>query len=118
MAGSLIVNTLNNKDISVSPVATESQVIGVGQTWQNVTASRTFGVTYTNNTGKPIEVSIIFDSVNTSAQSRLIIDGIIIQDIFFGSGSEGSMSNIIPNNSTYSIVIVTGFTIRQWNELR
>ena len=35
--------------------------IGVGQTWQDVTASRTRNVTYTNTTGKPIQVNISSD---------------------------------------------------------
>ena len=30
--------------------------VGVGQTWQNLTGSRSSGVTYTNSTGKPIQV--------------------------------------------------------------
>lgn len=32
----------------------DNNSIGVNQTWQDVTASRTIGVTYTNTTGKPI----------------------------------------------------------------
>ena len=34
-------------------------MVGVGQTLQNVTANRALGTTYTNTTGKPIEVTVI-----------------------------------------------------------
>jgi len=32
--------------------------LGVGQTWQNLTGSRSFGTNYVNSTSKPIVVSI------------------------------------------------------------
>ncbi len=39
-------------------VAANAVGIGIGQTWQDLTASRTIGVTYTNTTGKPIFVAL------------------------------------------------------------
>ena len=44
-----------------------NNAIGYGQTWQNVTASRALGATYTNSTGKPIFVS--FDSYGADTGS-------------------------------------------------
>lgn len=35
-----------------------NQGIGVGQTWTDVTGSRALSTTYTNSTGKPIEISV------------------------------------------------------------
>ena len=40
--------------------------IGVGQTWQDVTASRAAGVTYTNSTGKPIQISIVINATGSN----------------------------------------------------
>lgn len=47
-------------DTKITLATANSYDIGVGQTWQNVTASRAFGVTYTNTTGKPIVLMISF----------------------------------------------------------
>ena len=40
----------------------DAKQIGVGQTWQDLTASRTFNVVYTNNTGRPIMISMCHNS--------------------------------------------------------
>lgn len=119
MAGSLTIDNINGKVISSSPVATESQVIGVGQTWQDVTASRVGGTTYTNTTGKPIMISV---SGTPSADLRMYmtINGqSTICDTGTYSNSAwtyGSVTNIIPNGSTYSVYALKG--IAKWLELR
>ena len=111
MAGSLTIDNINGKVISSSPVATESQVIGVGQTWQDVTASRVIGVTYTNATGKPIEVVVIDGAINGS----VTINGIAVP-ISSGNGTAyGTLSFTIPNNNMYKL---TANSILKWLELR
>ena len=92
--------------------------IGLGQGWVNVTANRVAGTTYPNSTNRPIEISVWLDSVVSVAQAKLYIDGIDIENINFGSGTEGSLGKIVPSLSTYSIVIVSGFTVMKWSELR
>lgn len=94
-------------------------VIGVNQTWQNVTSSRLLGVTYTNTTGKPILVNI------TSAEGFLANDVIFKVDtlIIAGGGSDNStdrmfLSAIIPNGSTYLLNHTNGFVVSVWSELR
>lgn len=105
MAGSLTIDNINGKVISSSPVATESQVIGVGQTWQDVTGSRVSGTTYTNSTGKPIMVILTF----AGGSANLTINGI-------QTGAIGYLQcAIIPNGSTYSS---NGATVSKWLELR
>jgi microcystin-dependent protein len=88
--------------------------IGVGQTWQNVTASRTAGVTYTNTTGRTITV-IVGGSVGVNATWTFTVDGIqftyAVTGGSFGSGSSHTCP--IPAGSTYS---ASGFA--QWLELR
>lgn len=107
MAGNLVISTINSKDISSSPVATESQVIGVGQTWQDVTASRASGVTYTNSTGKPIQVVV---EANSSTTSTFTINGVAVAKYsLFGT-------YVIPNGITYSSVPSSG--LGKWIELR
>ena len=47
---------------------------GVGQTWQDLTSSRASGVTYTNSTGKPIQIYIVTGTENTP----LIVGGVTL----------------------------------------
>ena len=98
--------------------------IGVNQTWQNVTASRVAGTTYTNSTGKPIE---IMASVTSSTQGPYSIDitcnGVVLNSNNYYSanaGYKGTINAIIPNGNTY-IVTLGGFgspTLGLWTELR
>jgi len=80
-------------------VALTNQVIGVGQTWQNV--AKFSGVTYTNNTGKPIFISVNCN-LNSSTIS-LTVDGLVIQSMGNTAAGPGNVSALIPNNSTYSV---------------
>ncbi len=77
-----------------------------GQTWQDVKASRSVGVTYTNTTGRPIMVSI-----DNSGES-VIVDG--LQLVL--SGPYG-VQFIVPAGSTYSVP-AGGGGIDRWVELR
>ena len=118
MSGNLAVSTINGVDISVSPVATESKVIGVGQSWQDVTASRASGVTYTNSTGKPIAIAVF--STNGNFTGVLNINGISVN---YGMGSSSyfamqSVQIIVPNNSTYSVTFTDTGLGHRWLELR
>lgn len=85
-----------------------SGALGTNQTWQNVSASRASGVTYTNTTGKPIEVSIY---AGTSIGS-IVVDGVTIMSVV---GNELASSFIVPIGATYSITY-TGTAF--WAELR
>ena len=116
MAGSLTINTLNGVDISASPVTTESQVIGVGQTWQDVTASRVLGTTYTNSTGKPILVAILATN-SVPYNITLTISGLAIPQAGYGSGGGYTGATfLVPNGAAYVLSGVT--TINKWIELR
>lgn len=120
MAGSLTIDNINGKVISSSPVATESQVIGVGQTWQDVTASRAAGTTYTNSTGKPILVCVSFGA-SAGCTIQVTINGTIN---FYGSSINAANYNtfasfIVPNNSTYRVQNNNGASnVSTWAELR
>ena len=100
---------------STAPVA-----IGVGQTWQNVTSSRVTGTTYTNSTGKPIQVNVVMGSYTDAAvYMTLTVDGLDVAKYGYGRAGAGSNGNgtctaIVPNGSTY---VVTG-TWTYWYELR
>jgi hypothetical protein len=96
------------------------QVIGLGQTWQDVTASRAVGTTYTNTTGRPIFINIRADS-NNSTVPVLQVDGLDILSVFvdFSSTSGVPLTAIVPPGATYRLFSGVGSTsITIWSELR
>ena len=82
-----------------------SSVLGVGQTWKDVTSSRSSGVTYTNTTGKPIQIYIM----TGTQSSTLVIDGVNI-----AVHGDSMPQIIVPNTSSYRFNGVTFM----WAELR
>jgi hypothetical protein len=103
-------------------VALTSEVIGVGQTWQNVTSSRALATTYTNNTGKPIQVAITAGGgsngniMTVTCNSLAILAG---RTVYASEGGSLPFSFIVPNLGTYSIAQSgSGGSIASWHELR
>jgi hypothetical protein len=103
-------------------IAAKSDVIGVGQTWQDVTSSRAKTTTYTNSTGRPIQVSVNVNLQGTGqALNSLIVNGLVVgyqtqNTAGIQSGITSQLTAIVPAGSTYS---VTGQgTITSWFELR
>ena len=89
--------------------------IGVGQTWQNVTASRVTGTTYTNSTGKPITVFLNI-SINTGGGATMVINGLSTTINVGYSGVTIPYTIIVPDGNTYQITAPQGISI--WMELR
>ena len=87
--------------------------IGVGQTWQDVKASRVLGTSYTNNTGKPIMVNVAF---STSAVVSVMVGTVQVGRTVGIAGDTNTISTIVPNNTTYKAV-GTG-QVESWSELR
>ena len=87
----------------------QSTDLGVGQAWQNLTASRAHSVTYTNDSSKPIQVMI-----NGSWNSGYVtINGVSIP---IQDGQEWTtLSFIVPTGHTYK---TSNGTIISWSELR
>lgn len=101
-------------------VAGTDEVIGVGQTWQNVTGSRVLGTTYTNSTGKPIMVSVSY-SCNTAntVQGLIISDATVYAGAVDVANTSGGFSLIVPNGATYVTTTNIGvMTLVAWAELR
>ena len=97
---------------------TANNAIGVGQSWQDVTSSRARETTYTNTTGRPIQ---LFISVNVGGQGDDIgtfnIDGVVmtIRDATAWS----HLSFIIPNGSSYKLSVnASQYNLLTWAELR
>jgi hypothetical protein len=92
--------------------------IGSGQTWQDVSSSRAFNTTYTNNTGKSIQL-FVFVQGGTSPNVSWNINGAGNVQFIAGSGHISSCQLIIPVGHTYAINSLAGSnSIFSWWELR
>lgn len=120
--GSITIITPLSTDNSTKIATTafvNSLVPGVTQTWQIVTGSRAFGTTYTNNTGRQIEVKVLASTTIGSSNVTCTISGVAVP---FGAWySEGTFTNFvghatIPAGATYNIA--SPGTLVSWAELR
>lgn len=83
----------------------QSTDLGVGQTWRDMTSVRSNGVTYTNNTGKPIQIY----AYQAPSGSAMTISGVT-----FPVHGNSMVCVVIPDGATYSIAGQTS----KWLELR
>ncbi len=86
------------------------KALGTGQTWVDVTASRTSGVTYTNTTTRPICVSI----PETADGDRALYVGGVLTAFVRGSNYDSTLFAIVPPGAQY---IFSG-AFSSWAELR
>ena len=110
-------NVLTSLGTSWTSVAPVPFGIGIDQTWQDVTSSRASGTTYTNSTGKPIQISIVIVSTG-SGQGNLVINGVTaVSSIVGATNATHQYSFIIPNTNTY-VLTLSGGSVNRWLELR
>ena len=88
---------------------------GAGYTWVNETANRASGVTYTNTTGKPIQVVLNNGSGSNATGSDFYVNGTPVSHRW-DAGAPGH-SIIVPANNTYVFVLGSG-SIELWAELK
>lgn len=98
----------------VSATQGYNDVLGAGQTWQNVSGSRVIGTTYTNSTGKPIYWSVRVGG--TAGVFTLTVAGVVAAWAYPSSTNDGTGGCIVPAGATY-VLNGTG-TISGWAELR
>jgi hypothetical protein len=119
IAGTNTDRAVTSAGLSASLAAT---AFGVGQTWTDVSGSRVSGTTYTNSTGKPIQVMVQTENTsnstyNSASAAKYSIGGVVVGQTYTNNNSNtsGMFQAVIPNGVTYS---VSAATIRTWYELR
>lgn len=88
---------------SAAPVFPAPVGLGIGQTWQLV--SRSIGVNYTNNTGKPIAIWIGGSTQGFTSGGYLAVSigGVTLNGGWAHSGAVPAVAwTIVPNGQTYS----------------
>lgn len=102
----------------VAALEARQKAIGDGQTWQDVSASRVFGTTYTNTTGRAIMLCVnLFVGAGVSMLGY--VNGALISHQYssgFGQYSIGGL--IVPAGATYRISASGTIVSSAWNELR
>lgn len=102
---------LTSTDLSDAIKELASRTFGIGQSWVDVTGSRGMGTTYTNNTNRPILVTVA--RLLTSNQYLLLyVDGNIrtIQRNLSTSTYEMWVTALVPPGSTYQAYTSAGAT--------
>ena len=119
LSGSIITAITVSTGTSTTQVATTAfatnQDIGVGQTWQDVSASRAQApALYYNTTGKPIMVNI-FTAV-AGATGTITVGGVVAAYNLGSIAEYNKFSVIVPPGASYSCnLLTTGYV---WTELR
>jgi hypothetical protein len=88
--------------------------VGVGQTWQTLTSSRTSGTTYYNTTGRTIMIS---GSVSNGASAvlNMVVNGVQALYTQTSNANPGGCT-LVPPGASYSITYSGG--MNYWAELR
>ncbi len=114
-------NTLTSTSITEALTAAQGKVLndqafGIGQTWQNFTSSRVANTTYTNSTGKPLEVMIVVNGGASTSGNLLQINGVNVAEFNIHSNMTAPFCFTVPAGQTYRVNITS--TINSWSELR
>jgi len=113
-------NVLTSNGTTWTSAANSS--VGIGQTWQLPT--RASGTSYTNSTGKPIQVLLtIGQSLSGSGTTTVVVGGVTIVNSSYGSNATGSnqpisFAFIVPNSTAYTVTVTSGCILSVWAELR
>ena len=119
-------NTLTSVSTTQAVTAAQGKVLGdrdfgVGQSWQDVKGSRASGVTYTNNTSKPIQVHIVINDTN-GAGLTVTVGSVDIINLTYDLPAYGfyPLNFIVPANQSYKVFWAgnTGTQLVSWAELR
>ena len=92
---------------------------GFNQSWQDVTAIRALNTTYTNTTGKPIQVSVVVRDNGSIAGLDFFVNGVAVvrmPDIAGGSVGSQQLTITVPSTQTYRLE--TNNLLHSWVELR
>lgn len=119
LAPDLVRDSIQTKNLVVSEEATVSGLtvtdsFDLGQSWVDVTANRAVSVTYTNSTGRPIEV--VFTTSQTDTFYYAVVDSLIIASANSQAGLYLQLTFTVPAGSTYEVRTSGGWI--KWSELR
>lgn len=119
-AGTDTAKLLTAQRVAQAIAALAPKPIGVGQTRQNVTASRAIGTSYQNSTGRAIVVTIDMDGNDGSWYFQVSPDNSTWTTINSksGNGRAIGIEHIVLSGEYYRLSSLTSSTIDGWFEIR
>lgn len=109
-------NVLKSNGTTWTSAAESESGIGIGQTWQNMTSSRSFGSSYTNSTSKSIMVAIT-STAGSGTTMAATVGGVLVQTNGVHAATElNTLTFIVPPSTSYSVASTE--TLNNWAELR
>lgn len=117
--GSAVATSLDRRIALLEAIA--AQVLGVGQTWQNLIASRVDNTSYQNTTGKAIMVNVSQDDLSGTNRMYAYVSTnnstwILVETSMSSSASRGNVGFVVPSGHYYRVD--TSTPIMSWAELR
>lgn len=100
--------------------AAKSVSIGWGQTWQDMSGSRTSNTAYQNTTGRPIQISVGW-ALSNAAELKVSSDGttyVTVTYTAYSSDYHDVAPIIIPDDHYYKLEGTGTIVIGRWAELR
>lgn len=114
-SGNVAINPSNAATIA------QSTDLGVGQSYVDVTSSRSLESVYTNNTGKPIFASLNIRGTTSSVDGvRVLVGGFIVSELLnIADNHHSQVVFIVPVGSTYAVQQTQAtINLLRWTELR
>ncbi|MEK9496683.1 phage tail protein [Photorhabdus sp. P32] len=115
----VVQNDGHNSNDVMSQLAVSERMIGIDQSWKDVTTQRAINIAYTNTSKKPIIVSIAL--LGSAFQADITVNGV---QAFYISGAGSWVTSgstaVIPAGASYKVVPVINaqsISIVKWTEL-
>lgn len=104
---------------TISDISGRLEFLGGAQAWSNVTATRSVNTEYTNDTGKPIMVSVIAFSSSSGTKLAMNVGSVNISNTSIATQTQ-TISTVVPSGDTYMIYTTNTSTtiVNSWAELR
>lgn len=117
----ILNNTLTSTSTTQALTAAQGKVLsdrdfGVGQVQQRFTSGRLANTTYTNSTGKPIEVRILVNGGVSSTGNTIQVGGVDIYEFDVHTNMSAPFCFTVLAGQTYRINVTS--TINSWSEVR
>ena len=117
-------NTLTSTSTTEALTAAQGNVLwnrdfGIDQYWRDVTSVRDINTTYTNTTGKPVQVSVIIQDTGYVHNLKFFVnvaDVISIPDLAGGAAGFQPLTITVPPTHTYRLETIN--LLHSWWELR
>jgi hypothetical protein len=115
ISGDTGVSQCQPNSVSQDDLQVEARGVGVVQTWQDMTASRAASTPYVNDTGQPIQVSIVSPD-GTTAAATVLVNGLVVSRVVVSSSFNCAVNAqaTIPAGATYQC----NNAFASWMELR